>query len=69
VVDKSVILKVNQLPASKHISFDINDFDELFSNLCSEGSDPDTLRPSKIQDILASKACRQAITVGSKLGY
>ncbi|KAL4426563.1 hypothetical protein ABPG74_012323 [Tetrahymena malaccensis] len=60
-------LYINQLPSSKHILFDINDFDEIFQNINNEETDIETFRPKKIQRVLASKACRSSIMIGTAL--
>nr|ABK35674.1 putative mismatch repair protein [Tetrahymena thermophila] len=60
-------LYINQLPSSKHIQFNINDFDEIFQNINNEETDIETFRPKKIQRILASKACRSSIMIGTAL--
>ncbi|KAL4465170.1 hypothetical protein ABPG72_019324 [Tetrahymena utriculariae] len=60
-------LYINQLPSSKHIQFNINDFDEIFQNINNEETDIETFRPKKIQRVLASKACRSSIMIGTAL--
>ncbi|KOS13340.1 mismatch repair endonuclease pms2 [Malassezia pachydermatis] len=55
-------------PVSKDTVFDLHDFEELLSQLRDTSSyGVERVRCSKVQEMLASRACRKSIMVGSAL--
>jgi len=79
IEDQKFILK--SLPASKKVTFTTDDFHELIE-IVNENLDQDTskddlfkdkmihkevLRPKKIYNMLASRACRSSIMIGRSL--
>lgn len=57
--------KLLSLPQAKHITFGIEDLEEIISDL-QENPQKD-IKCSKIRNILASKACRSSVMVGDAL--
>jgi DNA mismatch repair protein PMS2 len=71
-------IKLVQIPFSKSVQFGKEDLDELIFMLDDDDEDGDDqekkqnskviVRPSKIQSMLASRACRRSVMIGTGLG-
>lgn len=63
-------IKLVSKPYSKNCSFGKEDIDELlFMIQESDGEVKDVLRPSKVRAMLASRACRASVMIGTSLTH
>ena len=55
------------LPMSKNWTFGKDDIDELLFMLAEGGRSTETLRPSRVRAMFASRACRSSVMIGRAL--
>lgn len=60
-------VKLSAIPLSKNTEFGKEDIDELLFMLQDSSGDNSTCRPSRIRSMLASRACRKSVMVGSPM--
>lgn len=70
-IDKEAVttkrVKLSAIPMSKNFEFGKEDIDELLFMLQDSSGDNSTCRPSRVRSMLASRACRKSVMVGSPM--
>ncbi|ODN04620.1 Mismatch repair endonuclease PMS2 [Orchesella cincta] len=59
-------VKLSKIPYSKNTEFGKSDIEELIF-MMEDASDKVLFRPSKVRDLLASRACRKSVMIGTAL--
>ena len=60
-------IKLVSLPMSRNWTFGKDDIDELIFMLAEGGASSETLRPSRVRAMFASRACRSSVMIGRAL--
>ncbi|TPX31918.1 hypothetical protein SmJEL517_g04874 [Synchytrium microbalum] len=60
-------LKLVSCPFAKNVLLGASDVEELVHKLCESGAGHDAIRPSRIDSLIASKACRKSVMIGMAL--
>ncbi|KAI9007779.1 hypothetical protein DFJ74DRAFT_374504 [Hyaloraphidium curvatum] len=65
--DPSKRFQLRGVPSFGGIALGLPDLEDLVSRLADSGGGKETVRPTKIERILASKACRKSVMIGDSL--